>query len=224
MGNVHMEATQINFRGGASKMNVEEAIKSAIELTPEQKTNINKIPTIEAAVATKTDQTVIAPEFDAESGTYAIGDMVMHDDKLYEFTTAHDTAGDWNPEEVSEKTVSDELDTLKSGLTNQETYSSTAVTIGSFDNHDYKRKLVNINSLPNNTSTSISAGLGSGAVTVNIYGCGYISHESIQLPYHNSTGSQFISLEYDRTNDTLDIATNFNASNYAAYIVIEYIQ
>ena len=118
MGNVHMEATQINFRGGASKMNVEEAIKSAIELTPEQKTNINKIPTIEAAVATKTDQTVIAPEFDAESGTYAIGDMVMHEGKLYEFTSAHETAGDWNAEEVSEKTVSDEIDTLKSGLTN----------------------------------------------------------------------------------------------------------
>lgn len=118
MGNVHMEATQINFRGGASKMNVEEAIKSAIELTPEQKTNINKIPTIEAAVATKTDQTVIAPEFDAEAGTYAIGDMVMHEGKLYEFTSAHETAGDWNAEEVSEKTVSDEIDTVKSGLTN----------------------------------------------------------------------------------------------------------
>lgn len=119
MGNVHMEATQINYRGGASKMNVEEAIKSAIELTPEQKTNINKIPAIEAAVGTKTDQTVIAPEFDAEAGTYAIGDLVMYEGKLYEFTSAHETAGDWNAEEVSEKTVSDELDTLKSNLINK---------------------------------------------------------------------------------------------------------
>lgn len=118
MGNVHMEATQINYRGGASKMNVEDAIKSAIELTPEQKTNINKIPTIEAAVATKTDQAVIAPEFDAESGIYAIGDLVMHEGKLYEFTTAHETAGDWNLEEVTEKTVADEVDSLKSGLNN----------------------------------------------------------------------------------------------------------
>lgn len=118
MGNVHMEATQINYRGGASKMNVEDAIKSAIELTPEQKTNINKIPTIEAAVSTKTDQTVIAPEFDAESGIYAIGDLVMHEGKLYEFTSAHETAGDWNSEEVSEKTVADEIGDVKSGLTN----------------------------------------------------------------------------------------------------------
>lgn len=116
MGNVHMEATQINYRGGASKMNVEEAIKSAIELTPEQKTNINKIPTIEAAVGNKTDQVVIASDFDAEAGVYAVGDLVMHEGKLYEFTSAHETAGDWNAEEVSEKTVSDEIDTVKSGL------------------------------------------------------------------------------------------------------------
>lgn len=117
MGNVHMEATQINYRGGATKMNVEDAIKSAIELTPEQKTNINKIPTIEAAVATKTDQAVIAPEFDAESGIYAIGDLVMHEGKLYEFTSPHETAGEWNSAEVSEKTVADEVDSLMSGLT-----------------------------------------------------------------------------------------------------------
>lgn len=121
MGNVHMEATQINYRGGASKMNVEDAIKSAIELTPEQKTNINKIPTIEAAVATKTDQTVIAPEFDSESGIYAIGDLVMYEGKLYEFTSAHETAGDWNSEEVTEKTVADEIGDVKSGLTNVNT-------------------------------------------------------------------------------------------------------
>lgn len=29
MGNVHMEATQINYRGGIKKMDVEEAIKAA---------------------------------------------------------------------------------------------------------------------------------------------------------------------------------------------------
>ena len=118
MGNVHMEAKQVNYRGGATKMSVEEAIKSAIELTPEQKTNINKIPEIEADVATKTDQGVIAPEFDAEAGTYSIEDMVMHEGKLYEFTSDHSTPGDWDSTEVSEKTVSDEIDTVKSGLTN----------------------------------------------------------------------------------------------------------
>lgn len=118
MGNVHMEATQINYRGGSKKMSVEEAIKAAgTEITPEEKTWIDSIPALATSNAGKTDQDVIAPEFDAEAGTYAIGDLVMHEGKLYEFTSAHETAGDWNAEEVSEKTVSDELDTLKSGLT-----------------------------------------------------------------------------------------------------------
>lgn len=117
MGNVHMEATQINYRGGSVKKSVEEAIKDAIELTPEQKTNINKIPAIEAAVATKAAQSIIAPEFDSEAGVYAIGDLVMHEGKLYEFTTAHETPGEWDSTEVSEKTVADEVDSLKSGLT-----------------------------------------------------------------------------------------------------------
>ena len=45
MGNVHMEATQINYRGGSKKMSVEEAIKEAgTEITPEEKAWIDTIP------------------------------------------------------------------------------------------------------------------------------------------------------------------------------------
>ena len=69
----------------------------------------------------KADLEVIAPEFDAEAGVYAVGDLVMYQGKLYEFTTAHETAGDWDSTEVTEKTVADEIDTVKSGLTNVET-------------------------------------------------------------------------------------------------------
>ena len=79
---------------------------------------IDSFGDVETALATKTDNDVIAPEFDAEAGVYSVGDLVMHEGKLYEFTTAHETAGVWNPEEVTEKTVADEVDTLKSGLTN----------------------------------------------------------------------------------------------------------
>ena len=118
MGNVHMEATQVNYREGNKKMSVAEAIKNAgSEITPEEKTWIDSIPTLTTSNAGKTDQTVIAPEFDAEAGTYAIGVLVMHEGKLYEFTSAHETPGDWDETEVTEKTVSDEIDTLKSGLT-----------------------------------------------------------------------------------------------------------
>ena len=81
-------------------------------------TNIDSFGDVETALEDKTDTAVIAPDFDAESGVYAVGDLVMYQGKLYEFTTAHETAGDWDSTEVTEKTVADELDTLKSGLNN----------------------------------------------------------------------------------------------------------
>ena len=112
MGNVYMEASQINYRGGSKKMSVEEAIKAAgTEITPEEKEWIDTIPELAS-------QEIIAPEFDAEEGVYAVGDLVIYQGGLYQFTTAHETAGAWNAEEVAAVKVSDELDSLKSGLTN----------------------------------------------------------------------------------------------------------
>lgn len=109
MGNVHMEATQINYRGGSKKMSVEEAIKNAgSEITPEEKAWIDTIPELAS-------QEIIAPEFDAEEGVYAVGDLVIYQGGLYQFTTAHETAGAWNPEEVAAVKVSEFLSSLESG-------------------------------------------------------------------------------------------------------------
>lgn len=66
----------------------------------------------------KADLGVIAAEFDAEAGTYEIGDLVTNEGKLYEFTSDHSTPGAWDPTEVTEKTVADEVNFVKSGLTN----------------------------------------------------------------------------------------------------------
>lgn len=79
---------------------------------------IDSFGDVETALDTKADNDVIAPEFDAEAGTYEIGDLVMYEGKLYEFTSAHETAGEWDSTEVTEKTVADEIGTVKSGLTN----------------------------------------------------------------------------------------------------------
>ena len=50
---------------------------------------------------------MIADEFDATATAYAIGDVVVYDDVLYVFTSAH-TAGDpWDPTEVSATSVED---------------------------------------------------------------------------------------------------------------------
>jgi hypothetical protein len=120
-----MEATQINYREGGTKKSVAQAIKDATELTPEQKADINKIPTIEAAVATKAAQSIIAPAFDAEAGTYVTGDLLMYDGGLYQFISDHGTAGDWDPTEVAEVKISEELSSLKSGLTELNSNLST---------------------------------------------------------------------------------------------------
>lgn len=53
-------------------------------------------------------QTDIAPAFDATSGTYAVGDLVIYNDELYKFTTAHDQAGAW----VASEVVKIDLDTV----------------------------------------------------------------------------------------------------------------
>ena len=129
MGNVMMEASQINYRGGVTKMSVEQALK-------ETSGEAAAIAALQAAVGNlqtgKADLPVIAPEFDAETGVYAVGDLVMYQGKLYEFTTAHETAGDWNSTEVTEKTVSDEIDSLKSGLID---VNSNIVNLVSIETH-----------------------------------------------------------------------------------------
>lgn len=81
----------------------------------------------------KADLEVVAAEFDAEAGTYDVGDLVTHEGKLYEFTSAHDTPGAWDPTEVTEKTVSDEIDTLKSGLNNKQDDLSLGVMINNLN-------------------------------------------------------------------------------------------
>ena len=121
MGNVHMEATQINYRGGSKKMSVEEAIKNAgSEITPEEKAWIDTIPELAS-------QEIIAPEFDAEEGVYAVGDLVIYQGGLYQFTTAHETAGAWNPEEVAAVKVSEALSSLESGLIDVNSNISTLI-------------------------------------------------------------------------------------------------
>lgn len=110
MGNVHMEASQINYRGGEKKMSVEEAIKNA--------GNIGLAHTED-----------IAPEFSATSA-YTAGDIVYHNGSLYEFTANH-AAGAWSTDDTQAVTVGGEITSLKSGLTNlSKGYFKASVTSG----------------------------------------------------------------------------------------------
>ena len=88
--------------------------------------NIDSFGDVETALSTKTNLSNIAPTFDATSGVYAVGDKVIYNGVLYEFTTAHSTAGAWDESEVQPVKVSELIDSLSSGLTNLvKTYTET---------------------------------------------------------------------------------------------------
>ena len=94
-----------------------DAIQAEIDAIKDG-TNIDSFGDVETALATKTDISNIAPTFDSESGTYEIGEQVIYDGVLYEFTSPHSTAGEWDSSEVQAVKISELIDTLKSGLTN----------------------------------------------------------------------------------------------------------
>ena len=72
------------------------------------------VTAIENAIKAVSD--MIAGQFDATSGAYSVGDLVVKDGKLYKFKAAH-TAGDpWSTSEVDEVTVEDLLDALASQI------------------------------------------------------------------------------------------------------------
>jgi hypothetical protein len=57
-------------------------------------------------------QADIAPIFDATSGTYAVGDLVIYNNQLYKFNTAHDVAGAW----VAAEADAIDIDTIVKAL------------------------------------------------------------------------------------------------------------
>ena len=112
MGNVYMEAAQINYRGGEKKMSVEEALKStsgeaaAIAQLQSDVANLSDV---------KANQITIAPTFSAETA-YDPGDLVYYNGLSYRCVNAHE--GEWDADDFAATTISNELASLESGLTN----------------------------------------------------------------------------------------------------------
>lgn len=72
---------------------------------------------------------MIAPDWDVSyDEAFAVGDYVVNDGKLYRFTSAH-TAGDaWDDEEVTEITVTDEIQAIKSDVSGKASKVSGATS------------------------------------------------------------------------------------------------
>lgn len=119
MGNVMMEASQINYRGGETKMSVEEALKSTsgeAAAIAQLQTDVGDLQTTKANLIT------IAPVFSAETA-YDPGDLVYYNGLTYRCVNAHE--GEWDADDFAATTVANELSELKSGLTK---YTSVPVT------------------------------------------------------------------------------------------------
>lgn len=111
-----------------------DAIQAEIDAIKDG-TNIDSFGDVETALASKTNLSNIAPAFDATSGVYAVGDKVVYNGVLYEFSSAHSTAGEWDESEVQPVKVSELIDTLKSGLTNLvKTYTAEDVAFSANGN------------------------------------------------------------------------------------------
>lgn len=108
MGNVHMEASQINYRGGNTKMSVEEAIKNAGN----------------TGLAHMAD---IAPEFSTEAA-YNAGDIVYHNGSLYEFTANH-AAGAWSTSDTQAATVGGKIESLEGDVASLSSAKANQITI-----------------------------------------------------------------------------------------------
>ena len=108
MGNVHMEATQINYREGDKKMSVAQAIKNAGN----------------TGLAHTAD---IAPEFSTESA-YNAGDFVYYNGSLYEFTANH-AAGAWSTADTQAATVGGKITSLEGDVANLSSVKANQITI-----------------------------------------------------------------------------------------------
>lgn len=126
MGNVHMEASQINYRGGETKMSVEEALKSTSG-------EAAAIAALQVAVGNlqtgKANMSVIAPAFNADTA-YSVGDIVAYDGAAYRCTTAHE--GEWDAEDFTATTISGEIASANGDIADLNGTKANQITIAPF--------------------------------------------------------------------------------------------
>lgn len=205
MGNVTMEARDINYRGGETKMSVEDALKStsgeaaAIAALQEAVGNLQ---------TTKANQITIAPFFSAETA-YDPGDLVYYNGLTYRCVNAHE--GEWDADDFAATTISGELATLKSGFTaNPLIFHATSTT-----NTEYE--------LSDNINNYLMAAI------IMYWGANPIGH--IVFPAITFASTSGITLKsYDdaitftigaRTNSKITLKSSNASANFAVYGIVK---
>lgn len=217
MGNVNMEASQINYRNN-SKPSV-HTVGDALNGLYAANTSINQdIIDLTAAMTAKADKIDIAPNFSAEN-TYFVGDLVFQSGRLWKFITNH-TEGEWNQEEV--EAINIDLAIKAAGGSSLPDYSTTEQATGQkwIDGKQIYFKVVNFGALPNNTSKSVDSGLTNEAI-LDMKGFANAATVGTSLPTVTSNNRN-AQMYYDYTNHKITIMTADDYSDYSAHVVLYY--
>lgn len=127
MGNVNMEAYQINYRNNSKPS--AHTVGAALDSLYASNTAINQdIIDLTAAMMAKTDMVDIAPTFSTETA-YFIGDLVFESGRLWKFTANHEP-GEWNQEEVEATNIDQAIKAGGGGGISGNDYSLTEQEIG----------------------------------------------------------------------------------------------
>lgn len=129
MGNVNMEASQINYRNN-SKKSVRTVENALDNLFTQSGSIAQDIIDLSAAMIEKVDQLDVAPTFSEETAYY-IGDLVFESGRLWKFTANH-APGEWNQEEVEATNIDQAIKAGGGGGISGNAYSLTEQEIGTW--------------------------------------------------------------------------------------------
>lgn len=181
MGNVHMEARQINYRGGDKPMSVEEALKSTegeAAAIAQLQTDVGNLQT------TKANQITIAPTFNAED-EYSVGNLVYYNGLTYRCVNAH--TGEWDADDFIPTTIALELES-GTGVID---YSTTEQITGKkwIDGKDIYQKTIDCGVISGTSDIQIDHNITGIENVISLGGIlKELSGSFIPLPYASPAG------------------------------------
>lgn len=128
--NTYAPGDMVYYRNKLYTFNVEHSGAWAVG----DVTATNVTTAIKNAAAVKADEADIAPAFDT-AASYSAGDLVYYGGIIYRCTNDH--TGDWDADDFSATTISAELASLKSGLTNYQTQNDLNLEVPDRKNVGY---------------------------------------------------------------------------------------
>lgn len=217
MGNVNMEASQINYRNN-SKKSVRTVETALDNLYTKSDTTAQDIIDLTAAMTAKADKIDIAPTFSAEN-TYFAGDLVFQSGRLWKFVTDH-TPGEWNQEEVAATNIDLALKAVDVSLPD---YSETEQPTGQkwIDGKDIYFKTIPISALPNNTTVNYPSGL-TGENVIHFVAAANNSGSTIQIPFVSTDNNYSIEASYNNNTHNFIIFTKYDASAVSGHVTLYY--